>query len=163
MTGNSWFTVKVKYTQQKEDGTFARVTEPYLLAAVSFTDAEARIYEELGSIIRGEFIVLSIARTDIHDIFAYDDADVWYKGVVSYDKMDDEGGKKKKIKNTFLIGAESVKEANDRLVESLSTLMIDYTIDGVVVTPLVDIFPFVDVEDTNQITQSGDGVDEEQD
>lgn len=159
---NNWFTVKVKYTKQLENGTFKRVTEPYLLSAISFTDAEARIYEELGTKIRGEFLVLSIARTDIHDIFAYDEADAWYKGVISYDKFDDEGGNKKKIKNTFLIGAESVKEANDRLVESLSTLMIDYTIDGVVVTPLVDIFPFVDADDTNQVTQAGDG-EEEQD
>jgi hypothetical protein len=45
---NSWFTVKVKYTRQLENGTFKRVSEPYLLAAMSFTDAEARIYEELG-------------------------------------------------------------------------------------------------------------------
>jgi hypothetical protein len=54
---NSWFTVKVKYTKQLENGTFKRVSEPYLLAAMTFTDAEARIYEELGSSIRGEFQV----------------------------------------------------------------------------------------------------------
>jgi hypothetical protein len=156
MTGNSWFTVKVKYTKQQENGTFKRVSEPYLLSAISFSDAEARIYEELGSTIRGEFLVTGIARTEIHDIFAYDDADVWYKAVISYDKMDDEGDKKKKIKQTFLVSAESVKEANDRIVENLSTLMIDYTIDGVTVTPLVDIFPFVDSEDTNQLIDAGD-------
>ena len=65
---NSWFTVKVKYTKQLENGTFKRVSEPYLLAAMTFTDAEARIYEELGSSIRGEFQVTGIARTDLHDI-----------------------------------------------------------------------------------------------
>ena len=144
---NSWFTVRVRFTKQQENGTFKRVTEPYLLAAVSFTDAETRIYEELGSLIRGEFIVLSIARTEIHDIFQYDEADVWYKAVISYDKMDDEGDKKSKIKQTFLVSAESVKEANDRIVENLSTLMIDYVIDGIVVTPLVDIFPFLSEEE----------------
>ena len=66
---NSWFTVKVKYTKQLEDGTFKRVSEPYLVAAMTFTDAEARIYEELGSLIRGEFVVTGITRTDFHDIF----------------------------------------------------------------------------------------------
>lgn len=160
---NNWFTVKVKYTRQMESGTFKRVTEPYLLSAMSFSDAEARIYEELGSTIRGEFIVLSITRTDIHDIFQYDEADAWYKGVISYLGADEEEDKAKKIKQTFLVSAESVKEAYGRIVENLSTLMIDYTIDGVVVTPLVDIFPFVDAEDTNQITQAGGDVDEEQD
>ena len=63
---NSWFTVKVKYTRQLENGTFKRVSEPYLLAAMSFTDAEARIYEELGSRIRGEFNVVGISRTELH-------------------------------------------------------------------------------------------------
>lgn len=159
---NTWFVVRVRYTKQLENGTFKRVTEPYLLAAISFTDAEARIYEELGSIIRGEFIVVSITRTEIHDIFAYDDADVWYKAVISYDKMDEEAERKKKMKQTFLVSAETVKEANDRVVESLSTLMIDYTIDGVVVTPLVDIFPFVDSDDTNKVTQAGDDLGDEQ-
>ncbi len=58
----SWFEVKVKYTKQLENGSFKRVTEPYLLAAITFTDAESRIYEELGNIIRGEFHVTSINR-----------------------------------------------------------------------------------------------------
>ena len=62
---NNWFTVKVKYKKQLENGTFKRVSEPYLLAAMTFTDAEARIYEELGSIIRGEFNVVGITRTEI--------------------------------------------------------------------------------------------------
>ena len=65
---NNWFTVKVKYTNQLDNGAFKRVSEPYLLAAMTFTDAEARIYEELGQVIRGEFNVVGIVRTEIHDI-----------------------------------------------------------------------------------------------
>ena len=75
----NWFTVKLKYTKQLEDGTLKRVTEPYLLAGMTFTDVEARIYEELGSSIRGEFLVTGIARTDIHEIFSIDGSNVWYK------------------------------------------------------------------------------------
>lgn len=61
---NNLFLVKVKYTKQLENGTFKRVSEPYLLAAMTFTDAEARIYEELGYVIKGEFAVTNIARAD---------------------------------------------------------------------------------------------------
>ena len=85
---NSWMECKVKYTKQLENGALKRVTEPYLLAAYTFTDAEARIYDELGSIIRGEFHVMAITRKEIHDIFAYDDADVWYAVKVKYDNCD---------------------------------------------------------------------------
>ena len=84
---NTWFTVKVKYTKQLENGTFKRVTEPYLLASMTFTDAETRIYEELGSIIRGEFQVIGIARTEIHDIFHHEDSDEWFKIKIKWQKV----------------------------------------------------------------------------
>ncbi len=154
---NTWFTVKVKYTKQLDDGTFKRVSEPYLLAAMTFTDAEARIYEELGSIIRGEFTVTNIARTEYHDIFYYEDADLWYKCKVTYQSEGDgleiesdlNPKKVKKVSQNFLVTATSVKEAFERIQESLSTLMVDYQIPSIMLTPIVDIFPFneeLDVE-----------------
>lgn len=153
---NSWFTVKVKYTKQLEDGTFKRVSEPYLLAAMTFTDAEARIYEELGSIIRGEFLVTDISRTDVHDIFHYEDADTWYKCIITYEAGGDggeEGAKAKKVSQTFLVTAHSVKDAYERLKESLGGMMIDYNIKSVVLSPLVDVFPFGDDEEKQKVLQ----------
>ena len=154
---NTWFTVKVKYTKPLDDGTFKRVSEPYLLAAMTFTDAEARIYEELGSIIRGEFTVTNIARTEYHDIFYYEDADLWYKCKITYQSEGDgleiesdlNPKKVKKVSQNFLVTATSVKEAFERIQESLSTLMVDYQIPSIILTPIVDIFPFneeLDVE-----------------
>lgn len=137
----NWFTVKVKYTKQLENGSFKRVSEPYLLAAMTFTDAEARIYEELGSIIKGEFDVVGISRTEIHDIFAYDDADVWYKCKVTYEREDGDSEKTKKVAQNFLVSAHSVKDAYDRIKESLSTLMVDFLIPSIIVSPIIEIFP----------------------
>lgn len=144
---NSWFTVKVKYTKQLEDGTFKRVSEPYLVAAMTFTDAEARIYEELGSLIRGEFVVTGITRTDFHDIFHYEDADVWYKCKITYEAGGDggeEGAKAKKVSQNFIVTAHSVKDAYERLKESLGGMMIDYVIPSITISPIVDVFPFGD-------------------
>ena len=139
---NSWFTVKVKYTKQLENGTFKRVSEPYLLAAMTFTDAEARIYEELGSSIRGEFQVTGIARTDLHDIFQYDDAEQWFKCKVTYDRIDEDGEKAKTISQNFLVSAAHVKEAYERIEESLATLMIDFNVVSITASPIVEIFPY---------------------
>jgi hypothetical protein len=138
---NNWFTVKVKYTKQLDNGTLKRVSEPYLLAAMSFTDAEARIYEELGQIIRGEFNVVGITRTEIHDIFHYEDADIWYKVKLSYESVDPEGGKGKKVSQNFLVSAHSVKDAFDRIKESLSTMLVDFEIPSIMISPIVEIFP----------------------
>ena len=139
---NNWFTVKVKYTKQLENGDFKRVTEPYLLAAMTFTDAEARIYEELGAVIRGEFNVTSISRTDFHDIFHYEDSDTWYKCKITYEGATEDSDKPKKVTQNFLITAHSVKEAYERMQESLSTLMVDFMIPSITVSPIVDIFPY---------------------
>lgn len=143
---NNWFTVKVKYTKQLENGTFKRVSEPYLLCAMTFTDAETRIYEELGQIIRGEFNVVGISRTEIHDIFHYEECDVWYKCKITFESegssADGEVEKKKKVAQNFLVTANSVKDAFDKLKESLSTLMVDYLIPSIIVSPIVDIFPY---------------------
>jgi hypothetical protein len=141
---NTWFTVKVKYTKHLEDGTFKRVSEPYLLAAMTFTDAEARIYEELEKSIRGEFTVTNIARTEFHDIFHYEDSDVWYKCKVMYESEGGEDEKKKKVSQNFLVSAHSVKDAYDRMQESLSTMMVDFIIPTITVSPIVDIFPFTE-------------------
>ncbi|NRA11902.1 MAG: DUF4494 domain-containing protein [Crocinitomicaceae bacterium] len=141
---NNWFTVKVKYTKQLDNGALKRVSEPYLLAAMTFTDAEARIYEELGQIIRGEFNVVGISRTEVHDIFAYDDADVFYKVKIKYEGVDGDSEKPKKVTQNFLVSANSVKEAYERIKESLSTLLVDFEIPSIIVSPIVEIFPYAE-------------------
>ena len=143
---NTWFKVKVKYTKQLESGSFKRVSEPYLLSAMTFTDAEARIYEELGSFIRGEFSVMGITREDIQDIFQYDDADTWFKCKISYDNIDDEGDKKRTVTQNFLVSAKTVKDSYERIEESLETLMLDYQIISIIASPIVEIFPYKEEE-----------------
>jgi hypothetical protein len=139
---NNWFTVRVKYTKQLDNGSLKRVSEPYLLAAMSFTDAETRIYEELGSVVRGEFLVIGMQPTQIHDIFGYDDADVWYKCKVKYHDIDADSEKARKVVQNFLVSADSVKQATERINESLSTLLVDFEITETKVSPIVDIFPY---------------------
>lgn len=137
----NWFTVKVKYTKTLEDGKIKKVTEPYLLHAVSFTDAEARAHEEVGSMIRGDFDVVSIAVTQLHDIFTDEDADTWYKCKVTYEDMIDD--KPKKISNIYLASGDSVKSADAKVKEGLGSLQVDFHVDSVILTPIVDIFPAV--------------------
>ena len=157
---NSWFTVKVKYTKQLENGTFKRVSEHYLLAAMTFTDAEARIYEELGSSIRGEFQVMGITRTDLHDIFQYDDAEQWFKCKVTYDRIDEDGEKAKTISQNVLVTAANVKESYERMEESLATLMIDFNVVSITASPIVEIFPYRE-EDVQSPAQTAPKFEEE--
>lgn len=124
-----------------DSGELKRVSEPYLVAAMTFTDAEARIYEELGPYIKGEFIISGIARTDLHDIFQYDDTDTWYKVKINYKTESGDEGKEKKITQNFLVSANTVKDAFDRIQESLSSYLVDFQVPSILVSPIVEIFP----------------------
>lgn len=66
----TWFLCKVKYAKENEEGLLKNVSEQYLVDAVSFTEAEARIYDMLGSVIRGDFQVTSISKSNIVDVFS---------------------------------------------------------------------------------------------
>ncbi|MBD3637885.1 MAG: DUF4494 domain-containing protein [Crocinitomicaceae bacterium] len=139
---NSWYTVKVKFTKEFTDGTLKRVTEPYLVNSMSFTEAEARIYKEVGEYVRGEFLVTSISKTEFADIFDYDDSEIWYKAKLSYVSEDADTGKEKKINSNYLISAHNVKEAYERLEDSLKGLMVSFEIPNIAKTQIVDIFPY---------------------
>lgn len=158
---NSWHTVKVKYTKQLQDGTLKRVTEPYLVNSVSFTDAEARIHQEVGEFVRGEFLVTSISKTDFADIFHYDDAEVWYKCKVAYVSEDADSGKEKKINNNFLVTAHNIKEAYERIEESLKGLMVSYEISVIQLTPILEIFPYVAMEGEELVAEDAYAEEEE--
>lgn len=162
---NTWYTIKVKYTKQLEDGRLKRVTEPYLVDAVSFTDAEARIYEVVGTTIKGEFLVTGISRTDVADIFAYDDCDDWYKCKVTYISADDESGKEKKITNYFFVNAMNVNQAYERVQEGLKEMMVTYEIPAITLTSIVEVIPYdpnLDVEiSRTPITQETEAYEEE--
>ncbi|WP_026135638.1 DUF4494 domain-containing protein [Nafulsella turpanensis] len=146
-----WFQCKIKYQKEEENGKIKNVSEPYLVDAVSYTEAEARIYEELGSVIRGEFEVTSITKSRFVDIFHYDDNDVWYKCKVTYMVADENSGKEKKITNMMLVTAANVKEAYDRIQESLSTMLVPFEIPEIAQSPIVEIFPYVSEEDREQV------------
>lgn len=167
---NNWMLAKLKFTEQNEAGAFKRVTKPFLFSAMSFSDCESRVYEELGTIIRGEFNVVSIARQDIHDIFHYEECDVWYKGVISFIGTSEEGEKAKKVKQNLLVSATSVKDADAKLKESLSGMMVDYEIESITVTPIEEVFPYIEeldkeisrvkIEDQTEEDYAEEGVDE---
>lgn len=159
---NSWYTVKVKFTKQFPDGTLKRVTEPYLVSSMSFTEAEARIYQEVGEFIKGEFLVTSISKMELADIFHYDDAEDWYKCKVTYLTEDADSGKEKKTNNNFLVSAHTIKEAFDRIEESLKGLMVTFHVPMISLTPIVEIFPYEAMDDDGKYDRVPENEEEEE-
>ncbi|SDJ81083.1 protein of unknown function [Catalinimonas alkaloidigena] len=144
-----WFLCKLSYQQQEENGKVTKVKEQYLIDAMSFTEAEARVYEELGSALP-EFILQSVNKMNLQEIFHYEDQETWYKAKVVFIDVDEKTGKEKKTVNTMLVTADSVKQACERIEESLGTLMVTWQITDVGLTPIIEIFPYVDDRENNE-------------
>jgi hypothetical protein len=150
----TWFLCKVKYAKENEQGLLKNIVEQYLVDAVSFTEAEAILYDRLGSQIRGDFQVTGISKSNIVDVFFYDDADIWYKCKISYLVADGESGKEKKVTQYMIVTAEDAKQAFDRIQESLSNMLVSFRLPDIVESAIVDVFPF-EKDETKQDTPGG--------
>lgn len=138
----NWYTCKVKYMKIDDNGNESSVTEAYLVDAMSYTEAEARIYEEMEQRIRGEFRVMNIAKANYSDVISDEEIVDWYKVKISTIEYDEESDKEKKHTNYYLIAAESCKHAIERAEESMKEVGVDFVIPAVNLVQLVDVFAF---------------------
>jgi hypothetical protein len=146
----TWFICKVKYQKQDEKGRAKNISEQYLVDALSFTEAEARIYEKLGSVISGEFFINNISKSNLTDVFYYEDADVWYKCKMTYALEVEGSGKEKKVVNYVLLTAANAKQAYERVYESLDNMLVEFQVPDVAESPIVEVFPADREEDATQ-------------
>ncbi|MBN2745035.1 MAG: DUF4494 domain-containing protein [Marinilabiliaceae bacterium] len=139
----NWFECKIRYTKiDEKTGKEKKVNEPYLVDAISFTEAEERIYREMEAYISGEFTVTNIRKANYSDIFNNDEGDRWYKCKITFVSIDETAGKEKKVANTMLVMASGVKDACDKIDLALTGMTVDYDIVSVSESPILDFFPY---------------------
>jgi len=139
----TWFESKVKYNKVSETGNDQIVTENFLLDAVSYTDAETRTIRKMQEMVRGgEFQIVDIKKSRIAEVFPFENGEWWFKATVNLVTVDEDAGKEKKLRTYYLIMADDIKEALQRLDESLEFLVIPYVVSALAVSPIVDVFPY---------------------
>jgi len=116
------------------------VTEPYLVDALSFTEAEARITEEMQPYISGEFSVAAVKRVNLSDIFYNQDGDRWYKVKTNFITIDEKTAVEKRTASYQLVQASDFKGALDVFLQGMKDTMADYEIASITETPLMDVF-----------------------
>lgn len=121
-----------------------KVTEPYLVDALSFTEAEARIIEEVTPFITGEFTVSDIKRANYSELFVSDEeaADRWFKCRLFFITLDEKSGAEKKTASFVLVQAADLRDAVRKLDEGMKDTMADYQIGAVTETTIVDVYPY---------------------
>lgn len=153
-----WFECKLRYDKMMDNGAVKKVVEPYLVDALSFTDAEARIVEEMTPFISGEFEVKAVKKTKIAEIF-YDEsdyADKWYLVKVNFITLDEKSGVEKKNASLILVQAGDFENALGRFKDGMKGTLADYQIASISETLLMDVFPYKAEEKTE--TEKSDDV-----
>lgn len=139
---SKFYEVKIQYQKMQDDGKEKKVTEQYVVEALSFTEAESRITEEMTPYISGDFDIVSEKIAPYNEIFLSDrtDDDKWFISKVGFITLDEKTAKEKKQTFRYLVQAETSEIALDYTKEMLSHGMSDYSIDSVQDTPTLDVF-----------------------
>lgn len=136
-----WFETKVRYDKIQENGAVKKVNEPYLVDALTFTEAEARIIEEMKPFISGDFTISAVKKTKVAEIFFDDRGDRYYMVKVSFITLDEKSGTEKKTASFILVQASDFQGAVDRFNEGMKGTMSDYEITSITETQLMDVYP----------------------
>jgi hypothetical protein len=144
MAIHTWFECKIRYEKTMENGMNKKVTEPYLVDALSFTEAEARIIEEMTPFISGEFTVSDIKRANYSELFPSEEeaADRWFKCKLVFITLDEKSGAEKKTSTQVLVQAADLRDAVKKLDEGMKGTMADYQIASVAETAIMDVYPY---------------------
>lgn len=139
---SNWFEVGIRYQKTQEDGSEKSVTEKYAIDALSFTEGESAITEEMAAYISGEFKVKSMQEASYREVFFSDkdDDDCWYKAKLQFIIIDEKSDKEKRSNVTYLVQAKSMHRAISNIDEVMGKTMIDYEIIGLCKTNVYDVF-----------------------
>lgn len=145
----TWFEVGIRYRKTQEDGSEKAVTERYAVDALSFTEAESAIIEEMSACISGEFQIKSEVQANYGEVFFSDkdEDDKWYKAKLSYINLDEKSGKEKRTNVNYLVQAKSMQRALNNIDEVMKNSLADYDVIGLTVTKVLDVFEHQDKEE----------------
>ena len=139
-----WFEAKIRYEKMMEDGILRKVTETYVIDALSFGEAEKRILEEMTSYVSGEVEVCALKIAPYKEIFFADNNmdDKWYVAKLAFITIDEKTDKEKKTRVCYLVNAGNINAAVKNIEEQMAGTMIDYDTFNVSETQILDVFEY---------------------
>ncbi len=136
----NWFECKPQFDKMMENGSLKKVTEPYLVDALSFTEAESRIIDELTPFVSGGLEIKAVKKTRIGEIFWDDSADKWYLVKVAFITIDEKTAAEKKTVSQILVAGSDFKGAYDNCMEGMKGTMADFDIVSIAETQIMDVY-----------------------
>lgn len=144
-----WFECKIRYDRMQENGAVKKVNEPYIVDALSFTEAESRIIEEMKPFISGDFSISAVKKTKIAEIFFDEGADKYYMVKYNIITLDERSGAEKRVSVFNLVQAMDLDAALANFRENMKGTLADFEIVSITETPVMDVFPLKLGKDDN--------------
>ena len=138
---SNWFEVKLRYDKVHEDGYEKKVTESYVVDALSFGEAEKTAMEFLGSYVSGEIQVVNINLMKFHEVFfnEQESCDRYYKAILQFITIDEKTEREKHTQVYYLVQASSFDNCKDTIRTIMERTMVDYQIASVSETKVIDV------------------------
>lgn len=137
----SYIETAARFDKMMENGTLKKVTERYLVDALSFTEAEARTIEELTPYVSGEFEVSATKKTKVAEILGDKEADKFYIAKVAFITIDERTAKEKKTISQWLIGGTDFNDAYETLLREINKCMADIEVQSLSETAIREFYP----------------------
>ena len=140
----TWFECKIRYEKTMEDGLPKKVSEVYVVDALSFSEAEERIMEEMLPYNLVDIEIVDVKIAPYREIFFADDnlADQWFKAKLSFITIDERSNKEKRTSMMYLVNAGNISSAINNIDKVMSGTMIDYVTTSISATKIFDVFEY---------------------
>lgn len=122
-----------------------KVSEIYLVSAMSFTEAEERIIKEISPLVSiGELEVTNIKRVKFAELFltSRTEADRYFKARVNFITIDEKSGSEKKAGVNILVQSEDFATAVSTLVKEMENQLSEYEIASISDTQILDVMQY---------------------
>ncbi|MDR1543370.1 MAG: DUF4494 domain-containing protein [Prevotellaceae bacterium] len=143
----NWFECNVSYeTLGGEDGLLKKENKLFLVDALTFSEVENRVIDEVAPFNSGELTIGKIRKVKIAEVIDNEVGDRWYKckmiftAVVTDEKTQKEVEKKTSL--FYLVKASILQEAIENLLDFMKTSASDFTVASVVETLIEDILNY---------------------
>lgn len=133
----------VRLYKIQPNGQPKKVTELYLVDALTFTEAEARIIEKVKGEVSEDVEVISLKITNYSEVVTgngdADERDRWFRVKVNY-YPESANGAPKKVPSYYILNADSMDDAHKVLADFLRGTVTDYDVATLDETRVIDVY-----------------------
>ena len=138
----NWIEVKARYDRLMESGVTKKVNEPYLVDALSCSEAEARVVDELRPFVSGDLNITSTAKTKVAEVFTDGKGDRYYRVKVNFITIDERTAAEKRTASYIIVEAIDFPNAIENFNDGMRGTLADFEIESIAETKYIDVYPY---------------------